>query len=228
MGVFPDGEAPGAIMDRIQNVRSGMEQNKIYELVREKIIWLDLKPESIINLSDLAESFEVSRTPIKEAMIYLQADGWVLRQGSHFMVTPLSLDRIREISEIRSLIEVQANIWAMSRATPEELLALDELEKETQQIDGTSGNKQLIELDVKFHHILFKMTKNSQLAQLLERMLGHYLRFWLAIPREIEPQSFFTEAQEIIHAVKAKDEARLREASVKHIKRSVDEIMGTF
>lgn len=201
---------------------------KIYELVREKIIWLDLKPESIINLSELAEFFKVSRTPIKEAMIYLQADGWVLRQGSHFMVTPLSLDRIREISEIRFLMEVQANIWAMNRATPEELNALDELEKETMQFEDALDKTHMIKLDVTFHHTLFKMAKNSQLSQLLERMLGHYLRFWLAMPRDIDPQSFFAEPREIIHAIKAKDEARLRAASERHIKKSVDEIMGTF
>jgi DNA-binding GntR family transcriptional regulator len=204
-----------------------LEPRKISELVREKIIWLDYMPESIINLSELADSFKVSRTPIKEALIYLQADGWVLRQGTHFMVTPLSLDRIKEITEIRSLIEVQANIWAMNRITPEELAALDDLEKEILQIDGTSSNKQMIELDVKFHQSLFRAAKNSQLGQLLDRMLGQYLRFWLAIPREIKPQSFFAETREIIQAIKARDEVKLRAASVEHIKRSLDEIMGT-
>ncbi len=205
-----------------------MEPTKIYELVREKIIWLDLKPESILNLSELAESFGVSRTPMKEAMILLQADAWVLRDGTHFMVTPLSLDRIKEITEIRSLIEVQANIWAMNRITAKESAALGELEKEILQIKDTSSNKKMIELDVNFHRSLFRAAKNSQLVQLLERMLGHYLRFWLAIPREIEPQSFFAETLEIIQAIKAKDEVKLRISSAAHIKRSVDEIMGSF
>jgi len=205
-----------------------MEPSKIYELVREKIIWLDLRPESILNLSELAESFEVSRTPMKEAMILLQADGWVLHQGSHFMVTPLSLDRIKEITEIRSLIEVQANIWAMNRITAKESAALGELEKELLQIKDTASNKKMIELDVKFHRSLFRAAKNSQLVQLLERMLGHYLRFWLSIPCEIEPQSFFAETLEIIQAIKAKDEVKLRTSSAAHIKRSVDEIMGSF
>lgn len=205
-----------------------MKPSKIYELVREKIIWLVLMPESILNLSELAESFKVSRTPMKEAMILLQADGWVLHQGSHFIVTPLSLDRIKEITEIRSLIEIQANIWAMNRITAKESATLGELEKEILQIKDTTSNKKMIELDVKFHRSLFYAAKNSQLVQLLERMLGHYLRFWLAIPREIEPQSFFAETLEIIQAIKAKDEVKLRVSSSAHIKRSVDEIMGSF
>lgn len=52
-----------------------MEHRKIFELLKVKIIWLELMPETTINLSELAESFEVSRTPIKEALILLQAQG---------------------------------------------------------------------------------------------------------------------------------------------------------
>ena len=205
-----------------------MEPNKIYEALKEKIIWLDLMPESYLNLSELAESFGVSRTPIKEVLILLQAEGWILRNGSHFMVTPLSLGRIKEITEIRTLMEVQANIWAMNRITAEELAVLGELRKEILEIKDAPSNRQLVELDVKFHRTLFQATKNSQLAQLLEQLLIHYLRFWLSIPREIEPQSFFAETLEIIQSVEAKDDVRLREASTEHIKKSVDEIMGAF
>ncbi len=205
-----------------------MEPGEIYKLLREKIIWLDLMPESYLNLSELAESFGVSRTPIKEVLILLQAEGWVLRHGSHFMVTPLSLGRIKEITEIRAVMEVQANIWAMNRITSEELASLDELKKEILEIGDVPSNRQLVEMDVKFHRTLFQATKNSQLAQMLERLLIHYLRFWLSIPREIEPRSFFAETLEIIQAVEAKDDARLRATSAKHIKNSVDEIMGAF
>lgn len=205
-----------------------MEPEKIYELLKERIIWLDLMPESVLNLSELARSFGVSRTPIKEVLILLQGEGWVLRKGSHFMVTPLSLDRIRGTAEIRTVMEVQASIWAMYRMTPEELAALGELEKEILQLDDAVSNRQMVELDIRFHRTLFQGTKNSQLAQLLERLLSHYLRFWLSIPREIGRQSFFAETLEIIRAIETKDEARLRAASGAHIKKSVDEIMSTF
>ncbi len=211
-----------------KEARLRMESEKIHELLKEKIIWLDLMPESLLNLSEMAKSFGVSRTPIKEVLIILQGEGWLLRQGSHFMVTPLSLERIRETTEIRSIMEVQGNIWAMYRITPEELAALGELEKEILQLDDMASNRQMIELDVKFHRRLFQGTKNSQLAQLLEQLLSHYLRFWLSIPREINPKSFFAETLEIIRAIKAKDEARLRAAGAAHIKKSVDEIMSTF
>jgi DNA-binding GntR family transcriptional regulator len=205
-----------------------MEPEKIYRQLREKIIWLDLKPEVYLNLSELAESFGVSRTPIKEVLILLEADGWVLRHGSHFIVTPLSLGRLKEITEIRNIVEVQANIMAMDRITVEELAILDDVRKEILEIGDAPSNRQLVELDVRFHKTLFRATKNNQLAQMLERLLIQYLRFWLSIPRKIDPKPFITETLEIIQAVEAKDTDRLREVSAVHIKNSVEEIMGTF
>ncbi|RUA03862.1 MAG: hypothetical protein DSY89_00015 [Deltaproteobacteria bacterium] len=205
-----------------------MEPEEIYRQLREKIIWLDLVPEAYLNLSALAESFGVSRTPIKEVLILLEADGWVLRHGSHFIVTPLSLGRLKEITEIRNIIEVQANIMAMDRITAEELAVLGEIREEIREIGGAPSNRQLVEMDVKFHRTLFQATKNHQLAQMLERILIQYLRFWLSIPRKIDPKTFFTETLEIIQAVEAKDADRLRAISAAHIKNSVEEIMGTF
>jgi len=205
-----------------------MEPEQIYKQLREKIIWLDLKPEMYLNLSELAESFGVSRTPIKEVLILLEADGWVLRHGSHFIVTPLSLGRIKEITEIRNIVEIEANILAMNRITSGELAALGEIRREIMKIDDMPSNKQLVEMDVKFHGTLFRATKNIQLAQMLERLLIHYLRFWLSIPQKIDPKSFFTETLEIIEAVEGKDEGRLRAISAAHIKNSIEKIMGTF
>ena len=205
-----------------------MEPDKIYEVLKEKIIWLDLMPESYLNLSELAGSFGVSRTPIKEALILLQSEGWVMRHGSHFSVTPLSLSRIKENTEIRSVMEVQANIWAMERMNAEELAVLGDLRKEILRLKHGASNRQLVELDVRFHRSLFQATRNSQLAQLLERLLTQYLRFWLSIPREIDPQSFFSETLEIIQALESKDSAKLRATSAAHIKKSADEILGAF
>ena len=65
-----------------------MDPREIFKVMKEKIVWLDLKPESVINLTELAETFSVSRTPIKECLILLEAQGWVLRQESTFIVTP--------------------------------------------------------------------------------------------------------------------------------------------
>jgi DNA-binding GntR family transcriptional regulator len=195
--------------------------------LKEKIIWLELAPESALNISELAEAFKVSRTPIKEALIYLQAQGWVLRQGSHFLVTPLSLDRIREITEIRMNLEVQGNIWAMQRITPREMEKLKDLKNQIMALEDDADNRKMIELDFNFHRIIFQATRNNQLAEILERQLSQYFRFWLSIPRQINRKQFFAEFMELLEAFQNKDENAVRRCTENHIRNSVAEIMGS-
>jgi len=205
-----------------------MEPEKIFQLLKEKIIKLELFPGSILNLSELAKSSNISRTPVKEAAIMLHAEGWILRESGHFTVTPLSLKLIKEITEIRSSVEIQANLWAMQRIDNEGIRALDELRQKILGLENGLTNKEIIELDIQFHRILFLAARNTQLAVMLERLLGHYLRFWLSIPRKIEPAVFFSGTLEIIRAIKDKDEALVKSLSAAHIKESIDTIMRAF
>lgn len=203
------------------------DPNEIYAALRKKIIHLELPPESVLNLSDLAKEFDVSRTPIKEVLISLQAEEWVMWHGSRFIVTPLSLERIREITEIRMVLEVKANIWAMERMTPLEWDMLDHIRQEISGFSEKSSNQSIIDFDFTIHHTIFKIAKNVQLAKLLERLLSHYLRFWLSIPRQIDHGVFFQEALELIEAIRIKDESLIKECTTNHIRNSVAQIMGT-
>ena len=188
---------------------------------------MKLAPESVLNLSELAEEFGVSRTPIKEVLLLLQTEEWIMRHGSHFIITPLSLERIREITEIRMVLEVQANIWAMRRNTPDEMEELRKIKSQILSFNERSSNESIVDFDLKIHQTIFRIAKNTQLSNLLERLLSHYLRFWLSIPRQIDIQVFFSDAIELIQAIDRKNEKMVHECTVKHIRNSVAEIMGT-
>ena len=203
-----------------------MDPIAIYEDLKEKIIWLDLKPGSTLNLVELAASYGVSRNPVMIALTRLNVEEWVVRQGVHFVVSPLTVDRMREITEIRSLMETQANIWAMNRMTPQGLAELAKIRDEIKALKADATKKEIVQLDFKFHRLLYRETRNQQLAQLLERLLAHYLRFWLSGPQQIEPELFFTEALEIFEALETKDEVRLNAATLAHVKVSLNKIMG--
>ena len=141
-------------------MESKIDPNGIFSSLRYKIINLSLPPESVLNLSDLANEFNVSRTPIKEVLISLQAEEWIMRHGSHFIVTPLSLKRIREITEIRMVMEVQANIWAMERITPMELDQLNHIKEQIFTFTEKSSNQSIVDYDFKIHHTIYKIAKN--------------------------------------------------------------------
>jgi DNA-binding GntR family transcriptional regulator len=208
-------------------MESKLDPSEIFSALRKKIINLELAPESVLNLSDLAKEFNVSRTPIKEVLISLQAEEWIMRHGSHFIVTPLSLERIREITEIRMVLEVQANTWAMERITPMELDQLNKVKQQISTFTKESSNLSIVNFDFTIHQTIFKAAKNVQLAKLLERLLSHYLRFWLSIPRQIDHIVFFEEALELIKAINLKDKMLIQECTTNHIRNSVAQIMGT-
>ncbi len=205
-----------------------MEPRRIYEFLKEKIIWREILPEATLNLTELAKEFGVSRTPIKEALLLLEMDDWVLHNNAHFMVTPLSIDRIKDITEIRSVLEVHATVWAMQRVSPGELSELNQLKEEISRLGDDVTMKEMLELDFKFHCTIYKATKNNQVAQLLERILGHYLRFWLASPQEVPRQKFFEEALQIIQGIEEKDEDKVRAAALTHIRVTVDDLRHNF
>ncbi len=204
-----------------------MDLASIQDAIRQRIVWLEYKAGSTFNMSELAKDFGVSRNPITLVLTRLEAEGWVVRHGSHFGVTPLSLDRIKESVEIRLVLEVQANVWAMNRITAAELLELDRIRQEIDTVSSTCTMRQMLELDLKFHRAIFHAVRNTQLADFLDRILGNYLRFWQSIYPGVEPQGHFSETLDILEAIKAKDEARLRDASIRHIRRSYEGIIGT-
>jgi GntR family transcriptional regulator, rspAB operon transcriptional repressor len=196
--------------------------------VRRNIVWLDFEPEKALNLTELAETFAVSRTPIKEAMLLLQSGGWVNRHGSHFVVAPLSLNLIKETAEIRYTLETQATLWAMERMTPEELGQLLEVKTQIMSLGKDADKRALIEIDMDFHHRIYAAAKNTQLNRMLNDLLDHYLRFWLWKRSPINRKVFCDLMLEILAAMESGDKSRLRDACTHHIKESVEEIAKVF
>jgi len=203
-----------------------MDPTSIYEDLKGKIIWLDLAPDSTLNQVELSQAYGVSRNPLTIALTRLEAEEWVVRHGTHFVVSPLTLDRMREITEIRTVLETQATLWAMNRASPAALNELKMLSNQIKRLGPRPGNRQVLELDIRFHHIIYRETHNHQLANLLERLLSHYLRFWLASRQEINKDTFLADILKIIGAIEVKDEISLRASTAAHIKLSIDKIMG--
>ena len=72
------------------------------------------------------------------------------------------------------------------------------------------SNKEMIELDFRFHSLLYAVTGNQTLSQMLEGLLSHYLRFWLPIMVKIDPHAFFDDALDIITGIEQKDEEKVK------------------
>ena len=71
--------------------------------------------------------------------------------------------RMREITEIRSLLEAQANIWALHRMTVQGWADLGRIKTEIEQMAENAGKRTIVKLDVRFHQLLYREAQNEQL-----------------------------------------------------------------
>lgn len=105
---------------------SAMRASEIaYERLREDIIQWRLQPGAALGEVELSERFGVSRTPVREALLRLTAEGLVTTDGGRTAtVSVVSLDHIRDLYELREALETQAARLAARRRDPSVFQAL--------------------------------------------------------------------------------------------------------
>lgn len=100
--------------------------DRAYRTLREEIVDGQLAPGTVLAEVEQATRLGVSRTPLREALGRLAADGLVAAQaGRGLVVTDVSIDTIRELFEVRSALEEQAVRLAAARRDPDVFEALE-------------------------------------------------------------------------------------------------------
>ncbi len=101
------------------------ERTNIYQSLRKQIISMQRKPGASLDEKSLAQEFGGSRTPVREALIRLSADGIVeIKKNKGARVAPLDIESLRAIFEARSLLEKAITKLACLRRNQQDLKAL--------------------------------------------------------------------------------------------------------
>lgn len=100
--------------------------DRAYRTLRDEIVGWELPPGTVLAEVEQAARLGVSRTPLREALARLTADGLVTQQaGRGLVVTDVSVDNIRELFEVRRALEEQAARLAAGRGDPAVFAALE-------------------------------------------------------------------------------------------------------
>ncbi len=109
--------------DAVLSPAGGQQRSRsVYDALRAAILHGELAPGTALRETALAEQFHVSRTPVREAIRRLEAEGLVRvepRRGA--VVSELALDELDEIYDIRSALETLAATRAVTRISAREL-----------------------------------------------------------------------------------------------------------
>lgn len=191
----------------------------VYESLRDAIVNQVLKPGERLMEMDLADEMGVSRTPVREAIRKLELEGYVVmipRKGAY--VAGLSIKDINEVFEIRGALESLAAGLAAQRATEKEIEEMElNLAMESSHFESSDLLK-TIEVDTKFHELIFNASRNSRLLIMVKELREQVQRFrttTLAVPGRMK--FALDEHREIVEAIANRDVEAAQRAAREHI-----------
>jgi len=143
---------------------------EVAELLRQRIFHRELEPGSWIDELKIAEEYGISRTPLREALKVLAAEGLVtmkVRRGAY--VTEVSSQDLRDVYHLLSLLESDAAGVVAERASAQELQELQALhnELEAAALPGTANADAFFAINERFHLRLLEIANNRWRDQMV-------------------------------------------------------------
>ena len=139
---------------------------EVAEQLRQRIFRRELEPGSWIDELKIAEEFGISRTPLREALKVLAAEGLVtmkVRRGAY--VTEMSEKDLRDVYHLLSLLESDAAAVVAARATPAQLKQLQGLHDELET--ATDERDRFFAINERFHMALLELSDNRWRSQMV-------------------------------------------------------------
>ena len=193
---------------------------QVYEILRDRIIKLDLKPHQVLSRTDLAEEFGVSQTPVREALLKLEVIGLVdVYPQSRTEVSPINAVKIREVQFMRRALETEVCmklVEVLNEPGAAELTAILNHQEAIIKDDTKMGL--FMQLDKNFHSKLFELVGQTNLNELVQEHSVHLDRMrMLQLPLRGKRKSILSEHRKILSAVMSQDKMRVMDAVRDHL-----------
>lgn len=192
--------------------------NIAYQEIKMGILNEVYKPGDILNERRLADKFQISRTPIREALKLLEGEGWItIIPWKGAVVSEITLEKIEEIFQIRIIIEPAIIELLNNKIDYKKKLELDKLFERQRK---SKTKKEFMQADRKFHMSLVKWTGNNQFYEMVKElndkiyMVGHKAINNKESTRDTES---LEEHRRIIEALKNNDILTAKNLMILHI-----------
>jgi DNA-binding GntR family transcriptional regulator len=180
------------------------------ESLRERILNGEFKEGDPLIQEAIAEEYEVSRMPVREALRQLEASGLViLKTHKGAVVTSIPTEQIGELFELRAMLECDILARAIPQLTDEHLTASEEVLKHLEDAYGRNDVKAWGRLNWEFHRSLYVPANRIQslaLVQSINIQTDRYIRLQLLLTHAIADAE--KEHREILRLCVARDVKR--------------------
>lgn len=204
-----------------------------YEWIKDGITSGRLKPEEPLSENRLSKEIQISRTPIREALMVLEQEGYVkLLPSKGAFVTKISLEDVKEIYDIRKLLEPFVALSAVFRIPDSEIQKLEDLWNSIKKrLDSGEVIKwtELAKADKDFHFTLIRYSSNKRVKQMLTSCHAQIERFQsLSAESFADIENTIQQHVILVTLLKQKDADKLSQTLYEHILRGESKLLSEY
>jgi len=144
-------------------------QDRVYQQLRAMILNGEIKPGQTVTIQSLAEAFQVSAMPVREALRRLLAEqALTALAGRSVGIPALTRERLADLTRVRREVEAMAARWAAQHIAKEDLVALAGLLETMQQAAEERDGKAYLPANRRFHFIIYQAARSPTLMGIIE------------------------------------------------------------
>ena len=201
----------------------GTTADAVYRALRHGIVHGDLAPGERLRSDALATELNVSRTPVREALRKLEAEGLVAHAGSRLVVRAFTEQDLTELFYVREALEGMAARLAAENATPAEIDAIRELLEDMDAVRQRKDVGVFRRLTAEFHQLVCRASHNDRLLQLSQSLLDHVRQFQTStLYREGRLAEALNEHRKLLTAIEARDGESAERLAREHRRRTLE------
>ena len=174
--------------------------NQAYQRLHQEILTCVLSPGQMVSERELARRYDVSKTPIREALAQTCHEGLMQRlPGRGYMVAPITIKDIRDLFDLRLILEVAAVERAAHNPTLELLGSLRGMAEAKYELDEPESHFSFLRTNRAFHLALASVAANQRLVELVEELFNQMERlFHLGLRLRDSSEEMRREHQELV------------------------------
>ena len=197
----------------------------IYKKLRRSIIMRTRESGERLNVEAIAEEYNTSVTPVRDALQMLSHEGLVdIKPRSGYFVKSITLKQLRDLLDVRRVLELTAIERAALRATEEQIEEMSHVHAGYTGDDDESYDRYTDE-NRHFHYLLARASGNNELAELVGSLHDRLARFM--VMRRAGKTMEITHDR-IIEALKTQDVETARQALLDDIDRAHEAILDSI
>jgi DNA-binding GntR family transcriptional regulator len=181
--------------------------NQAYQRLHQEILTCRLAPGQIVSERELAQRYDVSKTPMREALAQAVHEGFIQRlPGRGYIVSPITIRDIRELFDLRLILECTAVERAAHSSNAELVAKLKEMAEVKYDPDEPESHISFLKTNRSFHLAMAEATNNQRIIILLSDLFNEMERlFHLGLRLRDSSEEMRREHRELVIALEQGD-----------------------